>query len=283
MTESAMPHDGVNARKGMQTKKRIKMILKDGRIIALVLGIGSFLLYYWYSQLIEQGKEIKIRTLAALEALPEAVGRCAEMGKPMFYTTGIGASLSSANGAYTLASITILGRLSRLLAQAGVPLKLFTSTIDAMPLIEETIRNAYTMEGKPEDYSDDFIELIANQSSLVSRYLGSLQRELPAAACLIGSLAYEAVVLSEGGNTIGAMQISGTINYYQIPFLVASTDYTLISEELYAAAAAVSGEAGSIGPIAAEDVIKLVSLGLMILGLIIAPFGVSFLVDILGM
>lgn len=264
-------------------QKRKKMILKDGRIIALVLGIGSFLLYYWYSQLIEQGKEIKIRTLAALEAIPEAVGRCAEMGKPMFYTTGIGASLSSANGAYTLASITILGSLARQLAKSGVPLKLFTSTIDAMPLIEETIRNAFTIEGKPEEYSNDFIELIANQSSLVSRYLGSLQREMPAAACLIGSLAYEAVVLAEGGNTIGAMQISGTINYYQIPFLVASTDYTLISEELYAAAAAVSGEAGSIGPIAAEDVIKLVSLGVMILGVILAPLGISFLIDILGL
>ena len=75
------------------------------------------------------------------------------------------------------ASITILGRLARHLAKTGVKLKLFTSTIDAMPLIQETIKNAYQMEGKPEDYSDDFIELIANQSSLVSRYLGSLQRE----------------------------------------------------------------------------------------------------------
>ncbi|MCW4048762.1 MAG: hypothetical protein NWE89_03395 [Candidatus Bathyarchaeota archaeon] len=259
------------------------MILKEGRIVALILLLGSFVLFYLYSQMIEQGKKITIRTLAPLEAIPEAVGRCAEMGKPMFYCTGITGSLSNAAGAYTLASITILGSLSRELAKAGVRLKLFTSTIDAMPLIQETIKNAYELEGKPEDYSEDFIELIANQSSLVSRYLGSLQRENPAAACLIGSLAYESVVLAEAGNTIGAMQISGTINYYQIPFLVASTDYCLISEELYAAAAAVSGEAGSIGPIAAEDVIKLITLGIMTLGVVLAPMGITFLVNLLGM
>ncbi len=259
------------------------MILKEGRIAALILLLGSFVLYYFYTQMIEKGTRITIRTLAPLEAIPEAVGRCAEMGKPMFYTTGITSSLSNAAGAYTLASITILGYLSTLLAKAGVRLKLFTSTIDAMPLIQETIKNAYVVEGKAEDYNEDFIELIANQSSLVSRYLGSLQRESPAAACLIGSLAYESVVLAEAGNSIGALQISGVVNYYQIPFLVASTDYCLIGEELYAAAAAVSGEAGSVGPIAAEDVIKLFMLGLMAVGMILAPLGITFLINMLGM
>ena len=257
------------------------MVLKEGRLVALILLLGSFALYYIYTKLAEQGKEFKIRSLPPLEAIPEAVGRCAEMGRPMFYTTGITSSLSNTAGAYTLASITILGRLARHLAKTGVKLKLFTSTIDAMPLIQETIKNAYQMEGKPEDYSDDFIELIANQSSLVSRYLGALQRERPAAACLIGSLAYESVVLSEGGNTIGAMQISGTVNHYQIPFLVASTDYCLISEELYAAAAAVSGEAGSIGPIAAEDMIKLIILAIMLLGIVLGSLGNTTLLTIL--
>ena len=117
----------------------------------------------------------------------------------------------------------------------------------------------------------------------MSRYLGAVQRESPAAACLIGYLAYESVVLAEAGNVVGAMQISGTVNLYQIPFLVASTDYTLIMEELFAAAAAVSGDAGAVGPIAAEDVIKFVSLGIMILGMVLAPLGITFLVDLLGL
>ncbi len=267
----------------MQSEKKNEMILKDGRIIAFILLFGSFVLYYLYTRMMEQGKVFKIRTLAALEALPEAVGRCAEMGRPIFYMPGIGSSLSQSSGAYILAGITILGRLAHFAAKAGVKIRLFTVTIDAMPLIQETIKTAYAVEGKVEEYSDDNIELIANQSSLVSRYIGAVQRETPAAACLIGYLAYESVVLSEAGNVVGALQISGTVNLYQIPFLVASTDYTLIMEELFAAAAAVSGDAGAVGPIAAEDVIKFVSLGIMILGMVLAPLGITFLVDLLGM
>jgi hypothetical protein len=267
----------------MQNGKKNEMILKEGRIIAFVLLFGSFILYYWFTKMMEQGKVFKIRTLAALEALPEAVGRCAEMGRPIFYMPGIGSSLSLSSGAYILAGITVLGRLAGFAAKAGVKLRLFTVTIDAMPLIQETIKNAYAIEGKVEEYNDDDIELIANQSSLVSRYIGAVQRETPAAACLIGYLAYESVVLSEAGNIVGAMQISGTVNLYQIPFLVASTDYTLIMEELFAAAAAVSGDAGAVGPIAAEDVIKFVTLGIMLLGMVLAPLGITFLVDLLGM
>jgi hypothetical protein len=257
------------------------MLLKDGRIVAFVLLFGSFILYYLFTRMMEQGKAYKIRSLAPLEALPEAVGRCAEMGRPIFYMPGIGTSLSLSSGAYTLAGITILGRLARFAAKAGVKLRLFTVTIDAMPLIQETIKNAYAIEGKGEEYSDDDIELIANQSSLVSRYIGAVQRENPAGACLIGYLAYESVVLAEAGNLVGAMQVSGTVNLYQIPFLVASTDYTLIMEELFAAAAAVSGDAGAVGPIVAEDLTKLVSIGIMILGMILAPTGIKFLVDLL--
>jgi len=109
---------------GNAKEKRKKMVLKEGRIVALILILGSFALYWWYSKMIEEGKVFKIRTLPPLEAIPEAVGRCAEMGRPMFYCTGITSSLSNSSGAYTLASITILGLLSKHLAQTGVQLKL---------------------------------------------------------------------------------------------------------------------------------------------------------------
>ena len=127
------------------------MILKDGRIVAFVLLFGSFVLYYLFTRMMEQGKAFKIRTLAPLEALPEAVGRCAEMGKPIFYMPGIGSSLSLSSGAYILAGITILGRLAHFAAKAGVKLRLFTVTIDAMPLIQDTIKTAYAVEGKVEE------------------------------------------------------------------------------------------------------------------------------------
>jgi len=62
---------------GNAKEKRKKMVLKEGRIVALILILCSFALYWWYSKMIEEGKVFKIRTLPPLEAIPEAVGRCA--------------------------------------------------------------------------------------------------------------------------------------------------------------------------------------------------------------
>lgn len=259
-------------------------LVKEGRLIPLLLLVFSVILFYLYTRLVRQGREVTVRTLPAVEAIREAVGRCAEMGRPLLYTTGITSSISSGRSAAdSLAGISILGHTVRLCARMGVPFKYFTATIDAYPLIEETVKNAYRQEGKIEEYDEDSIELIANQSSLVSRYLGYLQRERPASACLIGGLAYESVVLSEGGNTIGALQISGTVNYYQTPFLVASTDYTLIMEELYAASAEISGDPDSLGALAGEDILKIVVLALFLIGTVFGLMRNDFLIKLLGM
>jgi len=258
------------------------MIVEEGKAFALLVLLLAYGLIYIYVRMAMRGKQIKARILPPLVAIPEAVGRCAEMGKPLVYTVGISTTISGGGGADVLAGISLLGYTAREAARAGVPLKLFTVTIDAAPLIEETIKTAYQTEGKLEDFKEDSIELIANQSSLVSRYLGWIQREQPASACLIGYLAYESVVLAEGGNTIGAMQISGTTNQYQTPFLVASTDYTLILEELYAASAEISGDHYSMGALAGEDVLKFFILAIMGVGLVLGLFGASnILINIL--
>lgn len=250
--------------------------------MALLLLVIAYALFYTYIKKAEKGKEIKIRKLAPLVAIPEAIGRCAEMGKPIMYTTGIGSTISGASGAAMLAGISILGYAAREIAKHGVKFKFLTTVIDASPLIEETIKTAYRQENKLDEYDPDTIELIANQSSFVSRYLGWIQRNRPASACMIGYLAYESVVLSEGGNTIGAMQISGTTNSYQIPFLVASTDYCLIMEELYAASAELAGDNYALGALAGEDMLKFLIIALMGIGFLLSLAGNTSLVNILG-
>lgn len=255
-------------------------IIAEGKVVALLTMILAYALFHYYAQIFKG--ELKSRTLPPVDAISEAVGRCAEMGRPLVYTVGISGTISGGAGAAILAGTALLGHTAKMVAEAGTPLKFFTATVDAYPLIEETIKQAYTSAGVPEAYDPESIELIANQSSLVSRYLGWIQREKPASALMIGYLAYEAVVLAEGGNVIGAMQISGTTNQYQIPFLVASTDYCLIMEELYAASAQIQGDRFALGALKGEDMLKFVVLAVMGVGMLIAFTGATFLVQLLG-
>jgi hypothetical protein len=83
--------------------------------------------------------QIKVRTLPAMEAIPEAVGRAAEMGRPLFWTPGIGGGLSDATqGPQILASISILGYVAEQCVKAGVEIAAYCPLYDALPLVEET-------------------------------------------------------------------------------------------------------------------------------------------------
>ena len=90
------------------------------------------------------------------------------------------------------------------------------------------------------------------------------------------------VVIGEGGNTIGAMQIGGTNNTHQMPFLVATCDYMLLAEELFAAGAAISEDPDVLGAIKGEDIMKFFVVAIVIVGFLLGAAGVTFLADMLG-
>jgi hypothetical protein len=55
---------------------------------------------------------------------------------------------------------------------------------------------------------------------------------------------------------VGAIQIAGTAETSQLPFFVASCDYTLIGEEFFAASAYLSGEPDQLGTLRGQDIAK---------------------------
>ena len=80
-------------------------IIVEGRVMAFILLIVSFALFYLYMYLGKTRENIWVRTMPAMAAIPEAVGRCAEMGRPLYYTPGIGGGLNdSTQGPQILAS-----------------------------------------------------------------------------------------------------------------------------------------------------------------------------------
>ena len=107
-----------------------------------------------------------------------------------------------------------------------------------------------------------------------------MTREKPAANFFIGYFFAEALILAETGATTGAIQIAGTDAYTQLPFFITTCDYTLIGEELYAASAYLSREPMLMGTLRAQDVGKGLLIIILVLGTILASFGVTFITRI---
>jgi len=259
-------------------------IVLDTKFVALIMLLLSFGLFYFYMDRAKRGMKIKARTFPAVAAIPEAVGRAAEMGKPVYYSTGYGqATLNNQiNGPQTLAGISILGYVTRLCAKSGVKITYFTPIADSLPLVEETMRTAYMAEGKPEEFDPAIaINYQQEQSPYLTASLGWIQREKPASTFLLGGFYYESVVIGEAGNTIGALQIGGSANNHQLPFLVATCDYTLIMEELYAASAEISGNPDVLGSLKGEDYLKFLFLALIAIGFVLALVNNTSLISFL--
>ena len=73
-------------------------------------------------------------------------------------------------------------------------------------------------------------------------------------------------------NSIGAIQIAGTGSQTQIPFFVTACDYTLMGEEFFAASAYLSKQPELIAGITAQDIIKIILVGFILLLIVSRAF-----------
>jgi hypothetical protein len=202
-----------------------------------------------------RGMRMKVRRIAGVEAVDNAVGRATEMGRPILYIPGI----QDMNNIETIASLTILSRVARTAAEYDAQVEIPTTRSLVMTASRETVQAAYLAAGRPEAFAPDKIYYVTDeQFGYVAYVQGLMVRERPAACFYLGAFFAESLILAELGNSVGAIQIAGTAQVAQLPFFVAACDYTLIGEEFFAASAYLSGEPDQLGSLKGQDVGKLI-------------------------
>ncbi|MFA9496324.1 MAG: DUF6754 domain-containing protein [Candidatus Bathyarchaeota archaeon] len=71
-------------------------IIVEGRLMTFIIMIIIFALMYYFMSINKEG-QYTIRSMPAMSAIPEAVGRAAEMGRPVFWTPGISGALNNSS------------------------------------------------------------------------------------------------------------------------------------------------------------------------------------------
>lgn len=219
--------------------------------------IVTFVILAWL------GMPLKVRRIAGLDAIEDAVGRATEMGRSCLYVPGI----QDMNEMQTIAGLTILSRVAERAADYDCRLEVPTSKSLVMTAARETVQNAFLAAGRPDAYTpDDTYYVTDEQFAYVSYLTGKMVREKPAACFYLGSFYAESLILAETGNAVGAIQIAGTAQPAQLPFFVAACDYTLIGEEFFAASAYLSGAPDQLGSLKGQDVGKMIVGALVLIG-----------------
>jgi hypothetical protein len=244
-------------------------------MVSLAVLIFLSLSGYYYMRAAEKGRTFPVRRIRAFEAIEEAVARSVEMGRPIHYTIGYG-SIRTAHAPQYTAGLGVLTHVARLAGKYGARLIATHGVPEAIASIEEIVRDGYFSEGRPELYNpvDNARYLTDVQFAYASAAQAVILRENAGANIVIGPFWAESLILSEAGTMVGAFQIGGTARDVQIPFFVLVCDYAFIGEEIFAAGAMASGDAATLASIRGQDVGKLLSIILIVLGLILLPLGV---------
>lgn len=199
------------------------------------------------------------------------------MGRKIFFIPGI----NDMDNVQTIAGVTILGRVAQLAAEYETWIEVPVSRSLVMITAKEIVKEAYSKAGRPDAYNENQVHYLTDdQFGYAAAIDGMFVREKPATIFYMGAFFAEALIMAETGNSIGAIQIAGTGQPAQLPFFVASCDYTLIGEELFAASAYLSREPKLLGSLKGQDLAKAAILVSIIVGALLETFGLFKLSDL---
>ncbi len=226
--------------------------------------------------------KVEIRPIAGLQSIDEAVGRATEMGAPVHFSPGLG-DIVATDSAQTLAALEILGYVARKSAQYDARLVVTIRMPNLFPMAQEITRQSYLAEGKPDSYKDDTVRFItSDQDGYAGGVVGFMTREKAAANIMAGIYLGESLIIAEAGSRIGAMQVAITASITQLAFFVATCDYVVIGEELFAAGAYLSQNKVKLGAIASQDYFKIAIMAVIVIGTIASTLGIDVVNQILA-
>jgi len=238
----------------------------DKTRVLVACSIFMALIFYYFSRA-RRGASLYLRPIAGIDAIDEAIGRATEMGKPILYVPG----LSDISDVATIASLTILGRVARKVAEYQTPLMVPNRDPIVYTVAEESVKQAYLEAGRPDTYDPNSVFFVTDsQFAYVAAVNGLMTREKPATNFYLGMFWAESLLLAETGSLSGAIQIAGTDAITQLPFFITTCDYTLIGEELYAASAYLGREPKQVGAVKGQDACKGLVMFLFTAGIVLS-------------
>ncbi len=259
-------------------KKGEKREMKNiGQSIILLFMVGAI---FYAIMRAKSGKLPKIRSIAALDALEEGVGRAVEMGRPVhFFLAAEGGLFSGTGASAAFAALAVLSQVSKLTASKDAGFICSCNNPEVSALAVDVSRAAYASEGKMDSFKPEEMVRYFASVGYKEAISGYLMREKPAASIMMGDISNEAVLLADVSSIAGCLSIAGCQRNTQAPFLVALCDYVMVGEELLVAGAYLTKDPLVLGSIQGQDMAKLLMIGMAIAGATLATFKINAVTD----
>lgn len=234
-------------------------------LIAILLFVFVFGLLRNTKQM-QQGRKIELRRIPGLEMIDEAICQATEQDRPIMFNTGwqdLGVDL--------FCSLAVMSHVVRQSATLSMPVLSPFAYPLSYAMGEEYWKAGYAARGKEGMFAvEESLRYFSNNQSAYGSSIASwIKRDKVGANFMFGQYGYESLVIAEGGQQAGAIQIACTPSIFQVPFLMVSCDYTVFGEEFYVAGAYYSQDPQLLGSLVTQDLGKLLVLALILAGTLI--------------
>jgi hypothetical protein len=253
-------------------------IFETGKVIDLLAWLVIWALTAYALLQARQGKTRDVRFLPGIPAILEGINKSTEEGKPaMFLHCG---KLYGPNALSVLASLNVCSYTAQNCALLGPDLiSVAMEYPETYPVMIETVKEAYTAAGKGDAYRDEMVRYYPGYSYTME-VMGLIEQETPGVIVFMGRWDHSSIIQSTTGYSVGALQVAGTDGIVQLPFFIANCDYVLIGEEFLAAGAKVSEDPVAISSIYAQDIFRIILVGVLVLAALTMTIGTDALLNL---
>jgi hypothetical protein len=245
-------------------------------LVALALLAVAWIIGYWYSLRAQSGIVPRVRSIAALVAIDEAVGRAVEMGRPVHWTSGHGgAGMYSDRAGDHMAGLSVLSYLANKAAQQGADLVCSLGFSELIPLTTDILYQTSLAQNTPEFFNPDMIRFNTDNWVAYDLYTFTTVQDIRAAAnVIVGNVdTTTGAIICTGALLAGAMNIIGARQAARVAQMIMFSDYFMMGDELPAAGALISGDDDSLGIVVSTDLSKYLYILLIVVGTILASVG----------
>lgn len=253
----------------------------SGKIAQFILLVSTMLVSYIYLWRADKGIVPYIRKIAALESIPEIIGRCVEMDKPVFMTTGSYGGLIEKEAATNLAGLAVLGHVARLCAKFGCHLTFVCNKPEIFTVAQDVMTTSYLAEGQPDLEVDN--RFLPTGGAFNTACMKVFYEDGAQGSIIIGLISSDAYFYTTAALDVGALQIGGTTSMSQTPLLVTQCNYVMLGDECIAAGAITSEDNAQISTLVGLDWLKIAMIVLVLLGSILATLNIDVLMNWVSM
>lgn len=209
-----------------------------------------------------------LRPIPGYETLQESLGRAAEGGRAVHVSMGTG-GLGGVSTAESLAGLTVLEHVASHAEATGLEIIATVSDASLLPVAQDVMREACAAQGDPYAYEPSCVRFVSpNPAAYAAGVIDILGHANVGNNIMVGSFGDEVLLIGEAGARNELTQVGGTSSPQILPLIYASSDHTLIGEEMFAAGAYLRQRTSHLASLVTQDWLRTAVIVAIVIGIL---------------